>query len=223
MSLSLSITRAEICRYVADQLNYMYPDSRKVKTTQVEILLDVALARFEVCFSVARPRRFWDGKSVKFNHLYSDQYLVFLWLLSNEAYLNGDVPGLADKLYCCNKALHGFDCVYSNQLPAHFMIVHGVGTVLGNAKYSDYFVAYHGCTIGQNNGRYPKMASGVGLGTGASVLGDSEIGQNVSVGAGVTLVGQRIPNDRVVWRDASGSICVAERTTHSIAREYFEF
>lgn len=222
MSLSLSLPPAELCGYVASQLNHLFPDPARVQARTLSEPVDAALARFEVCFAPARPARFLDRQGVKFNHLYSDQYLVFLWLLSNEVHLRSENRTLADKLYCCNKALHAFDCVYSNRLPAHFMVIHGVGTVLGNAEYSDYFVAYHGSTVGQNGGLYPRFGRGVGLGTGASVLGDAVIGDDVSVGAGVTLVGRHIEDGHAVWRDSNGVI-VSERKTPSIAREYFDF
>ena len=133
MSLSLSLPVGELCSYVVDQLNHLYPDPKKVELSHIRRVIDAALSRLEICFAVARPQRFHDRKAVKFNHLYSDQYLVFLWLLSNEVHLSHEIQGLADKIYCCNKTLHAFDCAYSNRLPAHFMVIHGVGTVLGNA------------------------------------------------------------------------------------------
>lgn len=223
MSLSLSLPPSELCDYVSGQLNHLFPDPSRVQSRSLSAPVDAALARFEVCFTPARPARFRDRQGVRFNHLYSDQYLVFLWLLSNEVYLRSENRSLADKLYCCNKALHAFDCVYSNRLPPHFMVIHGVGTVLGNAEYSDYFVAYHGCTVGQNSGLYPRVGRGVGLGTGASVLGGTVIGDGVSVGAGVTLVGGEVPNDHAVWRDSTGMISASKHKALSIAREYFEF
>ena len=223
MSLSLSLPASELCSYVSRQLNHLFPDSHRVRARAISNAVSAALSRFEVCFTPARPSRFRDGNSVNFNHLYSDQYLVFLWLLSNEVYVSSQNRMLADKLYCCNKALHAFDCIYSNRLPAHFMVIHGVGTVLGNADYSDYFVAYHGSTVGQNAGVYPRFGRGVGLGTGASVLGKSVIGDNVSIGAGVTLVAKTVQEGHAVWRNKEGIITASAHKAHSISREYFEF
>jgi serine O-acetyltransferase len=223
VSLSLSLPASELRGYVAGQLNHLFPDPNPVRPATLTDAVEAALVRLESCFAAARPRRFHDAGAVRFNHLYSDQYLVFLWMLSNEVYLHSDDRALADKLYCCNKALHGFDCVYSNRLPRHFMVIHGTGTVLGNAEYSDYFVAYHGCTVGQNSGLYPRFGRGVGLGTGASVLGGAVIGDDVSVGAGVTLVGGQVPGNHAIWRDSEGLIRVCDHKALSIAREYFEF
>ena len=223
MSLSLSLSCAKLCDYVAAQLNHLFPDPRRITSHELLDSTTAALTRLEICFSQARPKRFHAGRSIKFNHLNSDQYLVFLWLLSNEIYLHSDDPTLADKVYYCNKALHSFDCIYSNKLPEHFMVLHGVGTVLGNAEYSDYFVTYHGCTVGQNAGLYPRFGLGVGLGTGASVLGNSVVGRDASVGAGVTLVGTYVPDNHAVWRDSAGVVTLSEQKSHSIAREYFEY
>ena len=38
-------------------------------------------------------------------------------------------------------------CSYKNNLPDIFVFMHHVGTVLGNANYSDYLVALHNVTV----------------------------------------------------------------------------
>ncbi len=61
-------------------------------------------------------------------------------------------PGhpIADKAYALNKALHALDAFYEVELPDVFAVQHPVGTVLGRATYSDYFICYHNCTVGAN-------------------------------------------------------------------------
>jgi serine O-acetyltransferase len=85
-------------------------------------------------------------------------------------------------------------CMFDTLLPDYFLVVHTVGMLLGKAKYSDYFVAIHDVTVGTDRGKQPRFGRGVVIYGGASVVGDCEIGSNVSVAAGALIRNQAVPD-----------------------------
>jgi serine O-acetyltransferase len=180
-----------------------------------------ALERLEYCFSKISVKKYCADGQTTFDHLYSDQYLMFLWYLSNSLWRRNSNAPAYNKVYLLNKALHGFDCSFSTELPAVFIIIHGVGTVLGKAKYADCLAVYQGCTIGQAHGKYPTLGRGVGLGAGVAVLGDCTLGDTVSVGAGCTLVNTQILANSSVYRNKEGTLKAHKTKANPIAAEYF--
>jgi serine O-acetyltransferase len=82
---------------------------------------------------------------------------------------------------------------YSADIGPRFNITHGVGLVIGPCHVigSD-FVAYGDVTLGQRKPRVPRETIKIGnhcmVCTGAKVLGDLTIGDNVRVGAGAILL-----------------------------------
>lgn len=220
--MRLSLEPSDLCAYVTEQTRWHFPDRSPLVPADIRPAIDEALDHLEYCFAKVKSARYRDSEGPCFHHLYSDQYVMFLWWLSRVLYERDGSPIAMDKIYYLNKTLHGFDSIYSNSLPARFLIIHGVGTVLGKASYSDYLVVHQGCTVGQNRHEYPRLGIGVGMGAGAAILGAATIGENVSIGAGVTLVGKEIPHGCAVVRNASGGM-VMRPTASSISRDYFEF
>jgi serine O-acetyltransferase len=165
--------------------------------------------------------RYFKDKAARFDHLYSDQYLMFLWYLANSLWRKDVDSNVLNKVYLLNKSLHAFDCSYSTSLPDIFIVIHGVGTVLGKGTYSDYLTVYHGCTVGQAHGKYPVLGRGAGLGAGASVLGGCKLEKFVSVGAGCTLVNANIGEGSSVYRNAAGKLTTKRASADPISSEYF--
>jgi len=72
-------------------------------------------------------------------------------------------------------------------------IDHGLGVVIGEtAEIGDDVLLYQGVTLGgtgnQRGKRHPTLGNRVVVGTGASVLGDIKLGDDVKVGAGSVVV-----------------------------------
>lgn len=66
---------------------------------------------------------------------------------------------------------------------------HGMGVVIGStAEIGNDVVIYHGVTLGATDyhphRRHPKIGNNVTVGTGAKLLGNITIGDNVQIGAG---------------------------------------
>lgn len=81
-------------------------------------------------------------------------------------------------------------------------IDHGMGVVIGEtAIIGDYALIYQGVTLGgtgkQSGKRHPTLGENVVVGTGAKILGNIEIGNNVRIGAG-SVVLRDVPSDCTV-------------------------
>jgi serine O-acetyltransferase len=166
--------------YVARQLNSAYPDGAEVSEALLRGLVPRALVRVETCFSAIDNKYFFDGESAVFDHLHGDQYAMFLYLLSNEAWRSGE-PGAAKKLFLLNKALFGIDAYYEVELPAIFLFVHPLATVLGRATYADHLIVYQRVGIGSNHGVYPTLGRHLTLHPGAKVLGRCTVGDHCTI------------------------------------------
>lgn len=190
-----SLDDADLARYVATQLNNMFPDGRTVSPDAVADLLSETTARVEHCFSKVNNKFFFDGRDVVFSHLHGDQYAMFLYLASNTAHRRRVGGDLAAKLFLLNKALHGIDAYYEVDLPSVFLFVHPMGTVLGRGHYSDYFIVYQRCGVGSNRDQYPTLKDFVTLRPGSSVLGGCTVGSNCTLGADSLLIDTDLPDN----------------------------
>lgn len=81
-------------------------------------------------------------------------------------------------------------------------IDHGMGVVIGEtAIVGDYSLIYQGVTLGgtgkETGKRHPTLGECVVVGTGAKVLGNLQIGNNVRIGAG-SVVLRDVPSDCTV-------------------------
>jgi len=193
----LSLKKNEISGYVRRQLDSMFPDSHA--TASIESCIDETLERLEKCFSEVAVESFRQGEKTLFNHLHSDQYAMFLYLLANTLYHNNKIRNLCDKIFFLNKALYGIDVFYEVELPSIFLFCHAGGTVLGRAQYSDYFLVYQQCTVGAaraaekaGRGVFPVLGRHVSLYAGATVLGRCNIGDNCKISAQSVIVNKRL-------------------------------
>jgi serine O-acetyltransferase len=190
----MSLDPASLAGYLKRQLDNNFPDGIG---GDIPAVTNRALERLEHCFKPVRLRMYRRDGAPYFDHLHSDQYATFLYLAANTAFQMGDLR-LAAKLYCLNKALNGFMCTYDTVLPEHFLIVHTAGMLLGKAAYSDYFVAIHNAATGTDRGKTPRIGKAVVIYGGAAIIGDCDIGANVSVAAGALVRNQAVPAGHVV-------------------------
>lgn len=198
MIIEFSLEKKALFNYVCKQLNSFFPDNISVED-EIKNVLDEVLKRLEYLFTHVKNKYYRQDDKIFFNHLNTDQYATFLYFLSNSIYQKYGDCAAAEKVYALNKALHSLDVFYAVKLPEIFIFSHCIGTVLGRAKYSNYLVIYQNCTVGGNpNLVYPKIGRGVVLFSGASVIGNSNIENNVTIGAKTTLINTDIKKDCVV-------------------------
>lgn len=165
----------------------LYPDGASLG--DLPRFVDLALRRIEHCFSRLRLKGFCDSNGPRFSHLHSDQYAIFLYYLANSTFAANPGHPIAAKAYALNKALHAFDAYFEVVLPDVFAVQHPVGTVLGRANYSDYFICYHNCTVGANLANdYPSFGRGVVMYGGSRVIGRTRLGDNTLVSTGTIVI-----------------------------------
>lgn len=218
--MNLSLSRTELCSYTCKQINNFFPDGKPVKNSELSPSVDLAIDRLDFCFKEVAFERYNTDENTIFNHLYADQYLMFLWLLSKEMWLRTNLP-VANKIYYLNKALHSFDCMYDTRLPDIFLVFHGAGTMLGKADYSDYMVVLQGCTVGSQKGIYPSIGLGVSLTSHSSIIGNCKIGDRASISANTSIFETDIPDDSVAFSSASGALQV-KRSNMCYSQQFYK-
>lgn len=223
MSMRLSLPRDELKDYVAKQLEYHYPDKYIMRGSDIDQAFDLALERAEYSFSRTAVRGYSDNcGGTFFSHLHSDQYAQFLFYFSNSLWKISENKPICDKLICLNKALNGYFFSYKCKLPDIFLFLHAVGSIIGNAEYSDFLVIMQNVTINTGAGRPPKLGKGVYLAAGAKIIGHQAIGDRTSIGMDAVVYDQEIPPDKVVERSPSGEIIIRDRRASlCMAQRYF--
>jgi len=204
--MELSLQKLQFQEYVSKQLNHFFPDNKIVSFNHGDRSFNMALDRTEYCFKDVILHSYNKNGHTFLNHLHSDQYTVFLWFLSNSVWKETANAELANKLFYLNKALNGFSCMYDTNLPDIFLILHSAGTVLGKAEYGNYLVVAQGTTVGAHKGIYPQIGKGVGLLPNSSVIGNSIIGDKVSIGINTTVYDMDVNSGNVVFTDKNGEI-----------------
>lgn len=134
---------------------------------------------------------------------YSLEYTCFLYWISREFYLANNNE-IASYLYYLNKSLNCVELFYEVELPQIWWCEHPLGTIMGKAKYGDYFFFYQGCTVGGNFKRdgssiYPIIGNHVKMLSNSKVIGNSRIGNNVIISAGTYIKDQDVPNGVIVF------------------------
>lgn len=190
-----SLSSERLAALAARQCDNLVPDGEAVASAALMTAVPRALERLEHCFQAIENKYFFDGQQAIFSHLHGDQYCMWLYLLANELHRQGGSSEICSKLFLLNKALHGCDIFYEVALPSIFLVVHPLGTVLGRASYSDYFVSYQRVGVGSNHDVYPHFGQHVTLRPGASVLGACEVGDKCQIAAESLLIDRSLaPN-----------------------------
>ena len=104
------------------------------------------------------------------------------------------ILSMIQKQYC------GCEIYYSSEIGNNFLLVHGLGTVIGsNVKIGDNCTIYHNVTIGTryDTDKYkPQIGNNVIIYSGAKIIGNIKIGNNVVIGTNA-VVTKDIPCNEV--------------------------
>jgi serine O-acetyltransferase len=212
--LILSLPYREFKDYVLLQINHFFPDNQNLTANEYDEAFDIAIERTNYCFSYIDMSSYCRNGEAYLNHLHANQYAAFLWFLSNTVWTQFHNEKVANKVYCVNRALNSLSCSYEAKLPKVFLLLHIVGTVLGKADYSDFFVACHGCTVGAHHGVYPKIGRGVAMLPHSSIIGACSIGSRVSIGVNTTIYERDMPDNTTVYVDGNtGRVCSKQGRT----------
>lgn len=157
------------------------------------------------------PNKYFHGG---LNPLNGVMYVNYLYWLSHYIYLDGEEE-LASKVYGLNKMLHAVDLFYAIELPEIWSCEHPLGAVMGRAVYGNRFFFYQGCTVGGNrhNGKliYPVIGDNVMMYSNSKILGESRIGNDVTVAANTYIINEVIPGNSIVFGQ-SPKLVIKEKT-----------
>jgi serine O-acetyltransferase len=215
-----SLSFSELIDYTSRQLNHFFPDKETIDLNEYKNCVQLSLDRLDYCYKKVSLKHYFNGTDTLFNHLYSDQYVMYLWYLANSIWKETQDKSICNKLYYLNKSLHGLDCMYDTKLPDIFLIFHGVGTMLGKATYSDFFVVLQGCTVGMNRGKYPVMGKGVALTAHSSLIGNCTTGDLITVSSYTNVLDEDIATGTVIFKTNDGSI-QKKASINSYAQTFF--
>lgn len=194
-----SLNNDELAGYITRQLNQFFPDNDVISQKEIERYINGVEEIAKKCFEGIPKKYFNENGTIHFNHLQSDQYAMYLYMLGRYIYETSGEIAIPTKLYYLNKALHSVDIYFRTELPTVFLFVHPLGSILGRAKFADYFVMYQNCTVGcLNEGIFPEFKGKVILYANSSVLGNSKIGDNVCIAAGTSVINTDIPSNSIV-------------------------
>lgn len=197
--MHMEITKIELLEMLKRQVHGFFL-LRESEYSILEECLDLALVEAEKCYSSIKNKYFNKDGSTYFNPFHSGQYATFLYVLSRSIFTKyPNHRTLADRIYYINKALNGVDLFYEIKLPTVFYSDHPVGTVMGRGQYGNFFTFAQNCTVGNNRGIFPQIGNNVVMAAGATLLGNCKIGDNVIIGAHTYLKDTDIPSCSIVF------------------------
>ncbi len=195
--MKLSLPADQFSSYVRRLLLNYFPDGATLEEWS-EPSFRRALERCEYCFSQIRRKYYCEDGITVFDHLNADHMASFLYFLGNTLWQDAGAVQVSTKLSYLNKVMHGLDLFHSVAMPDIFLLVHPVGTVLGNARYGNFLVVYQNCTVGAVGHDYPVFGTGTILYSRASVLGKCRIGDDAVLAANSAVIGMDVPDNSVV-------------------------
>lgn len=113
-----------------------------------------------------------------------------------------DVPLIPRLISNISRVITGVDIHPGAQIGKQFFIDHGMGVVIGETTIiGDNVLIYQGVTLGgtgkETGKRHPTLKNDIVVGSGAKILGNIIIGNNVRVGAGSVVI-EDVPDDSTV-------------------------
>ena len=90
-----------------------------------------------------------------------------------------------------------FQISYNTVIGKGVLIAHPYSTVINAEKIGDYFSCIHCTTLGAKGNGLPVIGNNVTLGANVTIIGHVHIGNNVIVGAGSVVV-KDVPDNCVV-------------------------
>lgn len=125
-------------------------------------------------------------------------HAVFLYRISSCLY-RMHLRIFAKIVWYLNRVIYNVDIDYRARLAGGFVLVHGLGTVIGCGVISEgRLTVYQGCTLGGNKNSsadykgmkimQPVLQDGTVIYTGAGVFGPVIIGKNVKIKAGSVIM-----------------------------------
>ncbi len=216
-----TLTPQQLEVYVLDLMRHYFPDDYR-PAYALAPLLKRSLERVKYCFSHIRLKYYQEGGEVLFDHLNSDHFASFLYFLGNTVWQETQDTELPTRIFYLNKVMHGLDLFYSVSMPDIFLLVHPLGTVIGNAQYGNYLVIYQNVTVGADEaGIYPNFGNGTVLYAKSAVIGACNLDDNVLLGANAFILNTDVPANSLVVGQYPSHRIIPTALSLSVARRVF--
>lgn len=219
----LSLPTQELYECIDAQTRNYFPDKSALGGDKRAF--NLALERLEYCFQHILVKGYQENGQARFYHLHMDQYSAFLYYYANSIWKLAGNTAFADKLILLNRALSGMWFSYKNNLPDVFLFMHPVGTVLGNANYSDYLVVLQNVTVntieGVDGNFQLNIGKGCFLSAGAKIIGNSSIGDWCTVGVDTVLHNNPLADNNLAYNDSNGRLVVKPHENLHIMNKCF--
>lgn len=121
----------------------------------------------------------------------------------NHALHKAKIPLLPRMFSQIGKTVTGIEIHPGAEIGKGLFIDHGMGVVIGETTIiGDNVTLFQGVTLGgtgkEKGKRHPTLGNNIVVGTGAKILGNIKIGDNVNVGANAVVIRDVPPNSTVV-------------------------
>lgn len=214
--MKLELSKEDLTALIIKQLSALFIFRKNIEFTTLTDSITTALECCEYCFTHTPNKYYRKEGEVYFNPFHSGQYSIFLYFLARAVFdMEKEKSTLPDRIYYLNKCLNGLDLYYEVNMPKIFFLDHPVGSVLGRAVYGERFSFGQNCTVGNNKGAYPTLGNNVSMMSGAKIVGNCVIGDNVIMSANTYIKDRDIPASSMVF-GSSPNITIKQNP-----KEYF--
>lgn len=222
--MKMTMSKEELSAFVQRQLDFYIPDGYVTEHKYWLEAMGTALKRCDNCFKHILTPLYRDlNKESLFSHLHRDQYATFLYFLANTIWVHYHEKQICDKLLNLQSILHSFFLSYKCEMPDLFWLGHPIGSIIGNAKYSDGLCITQNVTVNTHVDAQGNvdlvLGKGVVLQPGATIIGNKQIGDRVTIGPNVLIYNEKIESDytcinqkgEILIRPRKHEKCVAEQ------------
>lgn len=189
-------------------------------------VFDEAINRMKLCLKHIKNKYIdndFISSEVGFNPYNSTQYAIFLYYLANSYFNHFGNNNISESLYLLNKQLHSIELFYNRRLPEYWYMEHPIGSVIGNANYSNGIIILQGVTIGANKGIIrPTFSGHTMLFANATLIGDCKIGKNVIISANTYIKETDIPDNSMVF-GCSPNLIIKEKSEEYMKKFFSDF
>ncbi len=222
--MKYSLFPEELKKYIELQIDKNIPDGKMLEGMILKSDIEKALDKCDYCFKHIRNAAFFDEKGqTYFSHLHADQYGMFLVYLGSLIWKERKDKLVCDRLMYLNRVLHSFLMSYKAKVPDIFWLAHPIGSVIGNADYSDYLYISQNCTIntaGNGQELKPHIGQFFSMGAGAALVSDKPIGDNCSIGVNALLFNKELKDNSIVINN-NGKTEILENREICFAKKMF--
>lgn len=183
-------------RQLIKQIDSLY-DINSEEISTIDIAYENVIDKLKICFKYINNKYYQENGEIKFDPLHVGQWTMFLYYMARES--KGLSCQISDKIYGLSKCFSSADIYYGVNMPDIWFFDHPQGSVMGRAKYANFFTFSQGCTVGNNKGIFPVFGEHVTMLSNSKVLGNCTLGDHIIFAANSYIVDRDIPSYSIVF------------------------